>query len=418
MKIAMNKIIVKLWLKYLIGVVLGLAVFFVFKFNTSRSVDTLTFITEIAIRIGRYCVVPLVCFTGAVAFFELIQSKLIFKTVIWTAIVSVASSLILSIIGVVAILIVKLPRIPITVERATDTVSLGITDMIRSLFPYSSIETLLNGNFLFAPFLFALCIGAAFASDENTFRHLITLCDSLSKLFYTIGKVVTEIMSICMITIMCAWTVQFRGVLGSGVFTPLIIMLTVVLLVVAAIVYPLIIYLVCHEPNPYRVLYASIAPLIVAFFSGDANLTLPVAQRHTNKSLGIRRRTNGFVTPLISIFARGGTSLIIAVSFIVIRRSYSDLSIPFRDIIWLLLISFLFSFVTGGMSKGGTFLALSVLCTMYARGFEAGFLLLAPLAPILSSFATAFNVLTIMFGTYIVALKTRTAVRHSTAHFV
>lgn len=408
----------KIWMKYIIGILLGIAGAFVFKFNTTTSLEKLSYIVDICIRVGRYCVVPLVSTTAAISLYKLIQAKAILKTAVWSAIVMVSASLLLTIIGVIAITLVKLPRIPITVERSAAVNVLGIRETVRSLFPYSGFEALSNGIFLFVPFLFALCVGWAFSRDEETFRPAIQLVDSLSKLFYLVNKVATEILSVGLIAISCMWVVQFREVISNETFMPIFIMLLVLLLIVAVLIYPLIIYLTCHDTNPYRILYALVAPLFVALLSGDANLVLPVAMRHTYESLGIRRRINGIVSPLLSIFARAGTGLVLSISFIVIRRSYSDLAIPFADMMWLLLFSFLFSFALGGMASGGTFVALSVLCTMYGRGFEAGFLLLRPIAFLLGSFAAAFNILTLVFGSYIVAVKTGNIERHSIRRFI
>lgn len=408
----------KLWMKYLIGVGLGFACAFVFRFDSSGSKDFLEFITEIFIRIGRYAVVPLVTTTAAISLFKLIQSKLIWRTTIWTAIVTVASSLLLALVGLFVALIVKLPRIPIAGSRTAETVRLGIPEALRALFPYSSLSTFTNGTFLFASFFFALCIGVAFAHDEQTFRPIINMCDSLSVLFYTITKVITEIISIGMVAISCLWILNVREYISGGTFIPLFVTLLVLLIIVGAGIYPLTVYLLCGERHPYKILYASLAPLLVALFSGDANLILPIVLRHATESLGVHRRINGIATPLFSIFARGGTGIVIAISFIVIRRSYSDLSIQFLDVVWLLAMSFVFSFTLGAIPSGGTFTALSVLCIIYGRGFETGYLLLRPVAFMLSSFAAAFNVLTSMFGIYIVGVKTQRVMHHTIGHFI
>ena len=47
-----------------------------------------------------------------------------------------------------------------------------------------------------------------------------------------------------------------------------------------------------------------------------------------------------------------------------------------------------------------------------------GFLLLKPAAPIICSFAAAFDALTAMFGTYIIAVKTKLIEHHSINHFI
>ena len=76
------------------------------------------------------------------------------------------------------------------------------------------------------------------------------------------------------------------------------------------------------------------------------------------------------------------------------------------------------SFLLGGFPAGGAFVSLTVLCTLYSRSFETGFLLLKPAAPIICSFAAAFDALTAMFGSYIVAVKTKCIEHHGIKHFI
>ena len=58
------------------------------------------------------------------------------------------------------------------------------------------------------------------------------------------------------------------------------------------------------------------------------------------------------------------------------------------------------------MPKGGPFFALAIMCISYGPSFDASYLLLRSVSPILCSFAAGFDALTSMFGSYIVALKT------------
>lgn len=408
----------KLWLKYLIGIVLGVILALIIPADSSSAASAVAFITEIMVRFGRYITVPLIFFTAITALNKLRDSKMLLKTGLWTSSVIVGSSFLLAFIGLISILIVHLPRIPITVEKATETVSLNLPDMIRAMFPYSAFETLNNGSLLLASFLFACFVGGACTGDQNLFRPVITLSDSLSKLCYNIATLFTEVLSVSMIAIMCAWTIQFRAVITGGVFLPLILLLTADLIFTVFVVYPLIIYYLCHDPHPYRVVYASLCSALVAFFSGDTNLTLPLNIRHGKESLGIRRRINGVTYPLFSIFARGGSALVVTVGFIVIWRSYSSLGIPFLDVLWILFTAFGISFLLGGFPAGGAFIALTVLCGLYSRGFETGYLLLKPAAPIICSFAAAFDAITAMFGSYIVSVKTKLIEHHSIQHFI
>lgn len=408
----------KLWIKYLIGALFGAAFAFILPLGNEQVAAAVSFVTEIIVRFGRYMVVPVVFFTAVIAFNRLRDTKMLFKTGIWTGGVIVASSLILTVTGLLSILIVKLPRIPITVETVSESASLGVGDLIKSLLPYSAFETLNNGSFILAAFFFAMLVGTASTADPVLFKPVTQLADSLSKLMYNISVIFTEFLSVGMVAVLCSWTIQFRGVLTSGVFAPLILMLLFDFIFIAGVVYPLIIRYLCHDPHPYRILYASVCSVVTAFFSGDTNLVLQLNMRHGKESLGVRRRINGVVHPLFSIFARGGSALVTAISFIVIWRSYSSLSIPFTDILWITAVSFGISFLLGGFPAGGAFVSISVLCMLYSRGFENGFLLLKPAAPIICSFAAAFDALTAIFGSYIIAVKTKLVEHHGIKHYI
>lgn len=408
----------KVWIKYLIGVALGVLAAFILPTENAAFANAVSFLTELFIRIGRYVVVPLLFTSAIVAVSKLRTSKLLLKTTWLTVLIIVASSLILTLIGLISILLVKLPRIPITVDVATEAFNLNVKGLILSLFPYSGFGAVMEGSFLLVCLIFAFIIGWESASEETTFKPVFVISDSFSNLFYNIAAFFTEIMSILCIAIVCYWTMDFRNVIEPGIYTPMIIMFIVDFIVVAGIIYPIILHFVCHDPHPYKVLFASIAPLILSFFGGDSNLVIPLANRHLRDSLGIRRRCRGFTYPLFAIFARGGSALVTTISFILIWRSYSSLSIPMSDILWIFGLSFGLSFLLGGIPSGGAFVLLTILCSKYARGFETSFLLLKPASVIICSFAALFDTLTAMVGTYIVAVKTKNIEHHSITHFI
>ena len=408
----------KVWIKYLLGVALGILAAFILPTENAAFADSIAFLTELFIRVGRYVVVPLLFTSAIVAVNKLRTSKLLMKTTGLTLLIIVASSLILTLVGLASILLVKLPRIPITVDIATEAYHLDVKGMILSLFPYSGFDALREGSYLLVCLVFAFIIGWESASEETGFKPIFALSDSLSDLFYNIANFFTEIMAILTIAIVCYWAIDFRKVIEPGIFTPMIIMFLVDFVIIAGIIYPLILHFVCHDPHPYKVLYASIAPMILAFFGGDSNLVIPLVNRHLRDSLGIRRRCRGYTYPMFAIFARGGSALVTTISFILIWRSYSSLSIPVTDILWIFSLSFGLSFLLGGIPAGGAFVLLTILCSKYARGFETSFLLLKPASMIICSFAALFDTLTAMVGSYIVAVKTKNIEHHSITHFI
>ncbi len=408
----------KVWIKYLIGIALGVLTAVLLPVDSVTGSSVISFLTELFLRFGRYLVVPIIFSSAIVSINKLRTSKILLKSTAWTFGFIVISSLLLALVGLISILLVRLPRIPITNELAGEIAGLDIKGLILSLFPFSAFDALREGSFLLVSFLFGCLIGWESASEPTVFKPVFALADSLSQLFYHISVFFTELMAVFSIAIMCNWTITFRAAFATGIYTPLIIMLLCDFIFIAAIVYPLIIRFVCHDPHPYRVLYASLAPMMLAFISGDSNLVLPVTIRHGKESLGIKRRSSGFSYPLFSVFARGGSALVVIISFIMIWRSYTALAIPFSDISWLFFMAFGLSFLLGGTPAGGTFILLTIICTKYGKGFETSYLLLQPAAVIMCSFATLLDTATAMFGSYVVSVKTKMVEHHTIHHFI
>ena len=408
----------KVWIKYLIGIILGVFTAILFPVNSVAGTSTIGFLSDLFIRFGRYLIVPVVFSTGIISINKLRTSKNLGKSALWTFGIIVVSTLFLTLVGIISILIVRLPRIPITNEIASEVTQINVKELIMSLFPNSAFDTLREGSFLLVPFIFACLIGWESASEQTVFKPVFALADSCSQLFYHISVFFTELLSVFSIAIMCNWIISFRSAFASGIYTPLIIMLICDFIFVACIVYPLIIRYVCHDPHPYKILFASLAPMMLSFISGDTNLSLSLTMRHGKESLGIKRRSSGFSYPLFSIFARGGSALVVVISFVMIWRSYKALRIPFVDISWIFFIAFGLSFLLGAIPSGGAFILLTIICTKYGKGFETSYLLLQPAAVILCSFATLFDTVTAMFGSYIVAVKTKMIEHHSIHHFI
>ena len=125
----------KVWIKYLIGLVFGVLAAFILPTENAAFANAIAFLTELFIRVGRYIVVPLIFTSTIVAVSKLRTSRLLWKTSGLTALIIVLSSLMMTLIGLISILLVKLPRIPITVDVATEVFSLDVKGMILSLFP-------------------------------------------------------------------------------------------------------------------------------------------------------------------------------------------------------------------------------------------------------------------------------------------
>ena len=89
----------RIWLKYLIGIAIGLISALVFSPSTVQGQAALDFIVEIAVRFGRYALLPVLFFSVSISFFKLRDEKLLTKASAWTFGVIFSSSFALMLLG-------------------------------------------------------------------------------------------------------------------------------------------------------------------------------------------------------------------------------------------------------------------------------------------------------------------------------
>lgn len=406
----------KIWIKYLAGIFVGIAFALIAPSQNEAISQTVAFLSSLTIQFGRYALYPVLFFSFTIAVYELRESKSLFRLGVSTTVIIIISSILLAVTGLLTVLIRNPSRIPIFVEGTREIEKIGIIESLSQLFPSSAFETFTNSLFILPLCIFAGFAGAGCTVDKNASKATLTLFDSLSRVSYAVMTFFVDIISIGMIALSVHWMLQFNDMIASKVYLDLIFLLIFNFFLIALVIYPLIIRLTCGKVNPYRVLYAGIAPILAAFFSGDTTMTLPILLRHANESIGIRRRISSVTMPMFSIFAHGGTALTVTISFIVILKSYSSLGIAMGDMFWLLGISILLSFLLGRFPSGGAFITLAAVCAFYGRGFETGYLILKPAAFFIGSIAAAIDALTAIMGTFLVA-KQRDSLNHRDLRF-
>ena len=313
----------KIWIKYLLGCVLGVIAAIILPTDNLLLQKVIAFLNDFAVRFGRYMLLPVLFFSMTISVCNLREENKLLKVALQTIGIIVLSSFLLMLIGLLSALIVKLPRIPISGEKVSAPITLGVVENISKLLPLSPFDSFLDGAYLVPLYVFAGFAGAGFASDRVVSKASYNLFDSLSHVCYLVMSFFVDMLAVGMIAISCTWTISFIGLLKTGVYTGFMILLFADFVLIVGIIYPLIMRFVFKELHPYKILYASIAPILTAFFSTDTNLSLIVNIKHSKESLGIRRRLNSIVMPIFSSFGRGGTACVTAISFIVIFPAYS-----------------------------------------------------------------------------------------------
>jgi Na+/H+-dicarboxylate symporter len=391
----------KIWIKLLVGSLIGIGAGVFLPVTAQAFFDSLS---GVLVGIGRYAVFPLAFFSLGIGTTELRQEKRLGRVYLSTLKYLALSSALLVLIGTLSVLVFPPERIPVTTISAERTLSpVSVFGGLRAIFPGNSFAVFFtNGAFLLPVLVLAFLLGLNLDFDRQLTRPIVQIFDSLSRIFYHLNSLVVELFAVALIAIAAARVSHITHA-DLGMYKQLVIILAVDAGIVTFGVFPAALYLLGIKENPYRWLYAALGPAIAGLFTGDHYIALGVLTKHGKESLGVPRMIGSAVYPLFAVLGRAGTAMIASVSFILVLRSYSSLEITFLQTLWVMLFSFLVSFILGAAPGSGAFYALFMLSTIYAKGWQEGYLLLQAIAPLLVSIGVFLDVLSSAFASLLIA---------------
>ena len=381
------------------GIVLG----FVAPEN-QRFMETLAWLEQLVLRVGRYALVPVLFFSLSIGIFELRRDGRFWPMILKNLLLIAAVSAFVITAGVLATLALSPARIPIIAVEQAEIVRFDVAGSVMELFPFNMLGVLAGeGIFLLPLYVFAFFLGMGLSYDKTYSKPVIALVDSLSRIFFHIASFFIEILGFMIIVLSAYWAVSLRDALRMEVFNELIIVISIMAAVLGFVILPLFLYLLRPKSNPWAVLYGSLGPAITAFFSGDVNFSLPVLLRHAKESLGVKRGSSVLTLAMFSTFCRAGSAMMAASAFIVIFNSYSSIGITVAEIVSVSLHAFVISFILARHPGNGAYAALAILCLGFGRGFEEGYLILRPVAFYLIAVGTFLDVMIASVANYAIA---------------
>jgi Na+/H+-dicarboxylate symporter len=405
----------KIWIKLLIGSLIGLAAGFFIPVQAQGFFDS---VSSLLIGIGRYALFPFIFFSLGIGTSELRQEKRLLRVYFSVFKYLVLSAGLLIIIGTLSVLVFPPERIPITIEADRAFSAVSVIDGLKVIFPRNLFAVFFgSGDFLLPIVVLSFLLGLNMDFDRQLTRPVVQLFDSLSRIFYHLNSLIVELFAIALIAIAAA-RISHLSHADLGMYKQIIIIVAVDVVVVAFGVFPGALYLMGIRENPYRWLYAAIGPAIAGLFTGDTYVSLGIVTKHGKESLGVPRMVGSAVYPLFAILGRAGTAMVSTVSFILILRSYSSLEITFLQTLWVMFFSFVVSFILGAMPGNGAFYAIFMLCSLYAKGLQEGYLILRTIAPLLVSFGAFIDVLSSAFVSLLIAREENVWTEVETENFI
>ena len=405
----------KIWIKLLVGSIVGVIVGIFIPAQAQGFFDSLA---SLLVGVGRYVLFPFIFFSLGIGTSELRQERRLVRVYLSGLKYLSLSAALLIVIGTLSVLIFPPERIPITVEAEKAFAPVSVLGGLRTIFPRNMLSVFFgSGDFLLPLMVLAFLLGVNIDFDRQLTRPIVQIFDSLSRIFYHLNSLVVELFGIAMIAIAAAWMAHLSHA-SLAMYKQILIILAVDVVLVVCGVFPGCLYLLGIKDKPYRWLYASIGPAIAGLFSGDQYLSLAILSKHGKESLGVPRMVGSAVYPLFSVLGRAGTAMVASVSFILILRSYSSLEITFLQTLWVMFFSFVVSLILGAVPGNGAYFAIFMLCSIYAKGLQEGYLILKTIAPLLVSFGVFIDVISSAFVSLLIAREENVWTEVETESFI
>lgn len=263
----------------------------------------------------------------------------------------------------------------------------SLTSMLLSIVPTNPVASLVEGNIL-QIIVFSLFLGISinFAGEKG--KPLLEMLESLADVMYRLTSIVMEFSPIGVFAIIASVT----GTFGLSVLYPL--MKFVVVYYLACGVHVLLVFcgilwgLAKLSPTPF---FKGMGDAImVAFSTCSSSATLPVSMHCTQKNLGVSKNIVNFVLPLGSTINMNGAAIFQGMSAIFIAQAYG-IQLGWEALIVIVATATLSSIGAAGIPGTG-FLMLSVVFTSVGLPIE-GLALLAGIDRIREMISTVLNVL-------------------------
>lgn len=395
----------KLWFKYAVGILVGAALYIVCPKPLLESGGTIAAIAEIAMRIGYYILTALLCVNVPLSIIKLYEEKTFWAIEIKTSLFFCVSLFVSAAAGIMAALAFLPVRIPLLSDTSSQTAQ-RIGNGLMDIFPQNLGSVFMNAGVSIVPALaFFLILGLAMAHDPMASKPVTNLLDSLSRILHTVNVFITEILGTLLIPISARALYLVETSSSQGIYASFLLILAITSLTMAVVVFPLAIYLFGERKNPFHSLIANLPAAFAALASGNLRFSTGVTIRQTRENYGIKRRYNAVTIPLGLIIGRAGTSFIAALSFVIILSSYSQLALSLPSLLLIAAIIPVATLVSGASPQNGPIAVLTLACALFGRGFENGYLVMVPVATVLSMVAAFLDALWIGVAQTLVARK-------------
>lgn len=319
----------KTWITYTFAILLGLATTLLFG-DLTITYSVLYTLYTITVNIGVMIFLPmiLICLSAGVASLKKDrQTAVVFSSsILWSAV----TAIILPLAAVFAFSL--FPSVfPVTsTAGSTDITSTllpalfqGVQSSIMSSNPYYTAAT--TSSFILPIIIIAWILGLALKPNADVIKPAYIVINSFSEVLFRISRTFTylgHIFVYCSASFFFTQLYQEKSVLAAPDF---FIIISVISIALFLVVIPLVfIIFTLGKKNPYKAIFRSLSPALAALVSGNALAIAPMQESTSRHNLGVQKRVSATAVPLCSIFCKGGSAALAAISSVAIIYSVTS----------------------------------------------------------------------------------------------
>lgn len=268
---------------------------------------------------------------------------------------------------------------------ARETPPLG--DIILQIIPYNPIASLVEGNVL-QIIVFALFLGISINFSGERGRPLLEFLESLADVMYRLTSIVMEFSPIGVFAIM-AWVTGTYGVdtlyeLGFFLGTYYLACGVHVIVVFCGMLY----FLAKLDPRPF---FRGMGDaMMLAFTTSSSSATLPVSMHCVQENLGVSKNITRFILPLGATVNMNGSGLFQGMAVMFVANAYG-IELSWSTMATIVTTATLSAVGAAGIPGTG-FIMLSVVITSAGLPIE-GLAILAGIDRLREMVSTILNVL-------------------------
>lgn len=395
----------RLWLKVIIGLILGVGLGIVINPSTglvSESVSLslanwLDLPGQLFMRLVQMIMIPLI--------FASIISGIVSNTsenlktfglnlllyFVFTTIIAITIGLVVTLIMKPGQYVFKLGGFPSSGENliaANEQINPieNIPDTISRLIPNNPLESMVMGEML-GVVIFTIIIGVAITQlNKDTVRPIIRFVEAIQKICMIVVSWAMMLVPYAVFGLMAALLskIGIEIFLGLGYY-----MLVVILGLILLMICYLILIAVFTQKNPFKFLNLIREPQLLAFSTASSAAVMPVSMKTADEKLGVSSNISDFVIPVGATINMDGTALFQCVTTLFMAQAYG-IELSLINIVLITVTVVAASIGTPAIPGGGVIVLASVL---QSTGIPIdGLIIIIGIDRILGMFRTAVNV--------------------------